>query len=167
MDGETTERAAADDLRTAPDRLADAVSIASDFGVAWIAIAVTQVATRRATPRDAARRLAAAGIVSLVLTRWLKHRYAVPRTGTLGVTRARTPSSDRFPSGHTLAAFTAALCVPRARWSRVVALGFAGLVAWARVRVGHHRPIDVVAGAAVGTLAGGAIASVLPPAASP
>jgi len=35
------------------------------------------------------------------------------------------------------------------------------------VRVGHHRPIDVVAGAAVGTLAGGAIASVLPPAAAP
>jgi undecaprenyl-diphosphatase len=160
----------ADDERTNDARpggvgsgVADAVSIASDFGVAWTLLAVAQVATRRTTARDAALRLGAAGLVSLVLTRWLKHRYAIPRAAvTTRRTTARTPSSERFPSGHTLAAFTAALVVPRNTVGRLLALGFAATVAWARVRVGHHRPVDVVAGAGVGTLAGAAISAALP-----
>lgn len=157
-----------DETADAPtaNRLADAVSMASDFGFVWVVVAVAQVLTGRTSPLAAARRLAAAGIVSLALTRWLKHRYAVPRADEPATTMARTPSSDRFPSGHTLAAFTAALSVPSGRRGRAVALAFAALVAWARVRVGHHRPVDVVAGAAVGSLAGGVLSRVLSPAAT-
>jgi undecaprenyl-diphosphatase len=150
------------DTSTPLNRLADAVSIASDFGAVWVVVALVQVLTRRSSPQNAARRLGIAGVASLVLTRSLKHRYAVPRVETSGATFARMPTSDRFPSGHTLAAFLAALTVPRRPAGRGLALGFAALVAWSRVRVGHHRPADVVAGAAVGTLAGSALAAVLP-----
>jgi len=142
-------------------RLADTVSIVSDFGAVWIAVSLAQVLTRRSTLRHAARRLGVAGVASLVLTRWLKHRYAVPRAESSTSSIARAPVSERFPSGHTLAAFTAALTVPRRPAGRAVALTFAALVAWARVRVGHHETVDVIAGAAVGTLAGSAISAVL------
>lgn len=146
---------------SAPRRVAEVVSAASDFGAIWVVVAVLQVLSRRATPRQALTRLGAAGVVSLVLTRWLKHRYAVPRSPTAPTSIARTPTSDRFPSGHTLAAFTAALTVPRHPLGRALALAVATLVAWARVRVGHHRVVDVVAGASVGTVAGSALAAAL------
>ena len=149
-----------------PNRLADAVSIASDFGIAWIAIALLQVLFKRSTPLDAARRLGIAGTVSLALTRWLKHRYAVPRGDAASPSLARVPSSGRFPSGHTLAAFTAAITVPTRPTGRAIAVAFAALVGWARVRVGHHRAVDVLAGAGVGTLAGAVLAAVLPSGAS-
>jgi membrane-associated phospholipid phosphatase len=150
-----------DDASSPTRRLADVVSAVSDFGAIWVVAAMIQVLGRRTSPREAAVRLGAAGIVSLVLTRWLKHRYAVPRPPVEVTSIARTPSSDRFPSGHTLAAFTAALTVPCSRRGRTAALGLAGLVAWARVAVGHHRVADVVAGAAVGTVAGSGLAAVL------
>ena len=149
------------DATSTPRRVAEIVSAASDLGAIWVAVAVLQVLSRRATPRQAATRLGAAGIVSLVLTRWLKHRYAVPREPAAPTSVARTPTSDRFPSGHTLAAFTAALTVPRQPSGRALALAVAALVGWARVRVGHHRVVDVVAGASVGTVAGSALAAVL------
>lgn len=140
------------------DRVADGVSLASDFGAVWVALSVAQVALGTNSLRSAARRLAGAGLVSLVLTRILKHYFAVPRDDTSSTaTLARTPSSSRFPSGHTLAAFTAALVVPRSPAARVAALCVACTVAWARVRVGHHRPADVVAGAAAGIAGGVAI----------
>ena len=150
------------DVDSTPNRVADAVSIASDFGIAWIVVAFLQVVFKRSTPLDAARRLGIAGTVSLALTRYLKHRYAVPRGEVVAPTLARVPTSGRFPSGHTLAAFTAALTVPTRPAGRAVAMAFAALVAWARVRVGHHRTIDVLAGAGVGTLAGSVLAAVLP-----
>jgi membrane-associated phospholipid phosphatase len=149
------------DAASTPRRVADVVSAASDFGAIWVALALLQVLSRQATPRQVATRLGAAGITSLVLTRWLKHRYAVPRPPAAPTTIARVPTSDRFPSGHTLAAFTAALTVPRRPTGRAIALAVAALVGWARVQVGHHRVVDVVAGASAGTVAGSALAAVL------
>src|ERR1039458_3268519 len=108
------------------DRIADAVSVASDFGAVWAALSALQVLLGRSSARGAARRLAAAGLASLVLTRVLKHHFAVPRTDDAESSSfARTPTSTRFPSGHTLAAFTSALVIPRSRRGRVVAVGFA------------------------------------------
>jgi membrane-associated phospholipid phosphatase len=143
-------------------QVADVVSIASDFGALWVAVSLAQVLLGRASLAAVGRRLGAAGITSLVLTRLLKHFYAVPRRSAAATTtRARTPSSSGFPSGHTLAAFVSAVVLPRTRRGRVLALTVASLVGWARVEVGHHGAADVVAGAVVGSTAGAALAVVL------
>ncbi|HLK45114.1 MAG TPA: phosphatase PAP2 family protein, partial [Acidimicrobiales bacterium] len=97
----------------APSRVADAVSIASDFGAVWVVVTALQVLRGQRTLRSGIVRLGASGVSSLVLTRWLKHRYAVPRPATSSGTLARTPTSTRFPSGHTLAAFVSATTIPR------------------------------------------------------
>jgi undecaprenyl-diphosphatase len=142
--------------------VADAVSLASDFGAVWVLACAVQVLLGRRRPSAAIARLGAAGVTSLVLTRSLKHYFgAPPRAAERTTTLARTPSSPGFPSGHTLAAFTSALSVPRSGAGRVAALGFAVLVAWARVKVGHHKTADVVAGAGAGALAGAAVRGVL------
>lgn len=61
------------------------------------------------------------------------------------------PSTHSFPSGHATVAFacatTLAWHVPRLR---VAAFALAALIAWSRVWVGVHYPVDVVAGALLG-----------------
>lgn len=143
-------------------QVADAVSIASDFGALWVAVSLAQVLTGRASIRAVVRRLGAAGVTSLVLTRVLKHHFAMPRRDDATATLARAPSSSGFPSGHTLAAFVSAVVLPRTGRGRVLALLVASMVGWARVEVGHHRAADVLAGAAVGSTAGAALAAILP-----
>lgn len=148
--------------RSSIDHLADAVSIASDFGIVWVAVSALKVLAGRSTTAGAIRRLAAAGFTSLALTRVLKHYFAVPRAELdASATRARTPTSSSFPSGHTLAAFASALVIPTSRRGRIAALSFAVLVAWSRVRVGHHQPADVAAGAVAGSVVGAGVAALL------
>jgi undecaprenyl-diphosphatase len=63
------------------------------------------------------------------------------------------PHSGAFPSGHAASAFAAATVIAWA--SRRLALPaylLAALVAWSRVYVGVHWPLDVIGGAALGTL---------------
>ncbi len=70
-----------------------------------------------------------------------------------------TLSKRSFPSGHATAAFAAvALLLPlmRRTWPRVLLLALACLVALSRLAVGAHWPLDVLAGAALGWLCGGA-----------
>jgi len=147
---------------SAADRVADAVSIASDFGIAWVALCALQVLTGRRGAAEALRRLAAAGFTSLALTRILKHHFGIDRdVAAVEGLRARAPSSSRFPSGHTLAAFAAAMALPRTTAGRLGATAAATTVAWSRVRVGHHRPEDVAAGAIVGAVAGAGLSVLL------
>jgi alpha-mannosidase/membrane-associated phospholipid phosphatase len=65
------------------------------------------------------------------------------------------PTSFSFPSGDAAFAFGAAVALGRVApaW-RVPALLFAVAVAFERVAVGVHYPIDVIAGALVGTISG-------------
>ena len=65
------------------------------------------------------------------------------------------PTSFSFPSGDTAFAFGAAVALGRVApaW-RVPALLFAFAVAFERVAVGVHYPIDVTAGAIIGTISG-------------
>jgi undecaprenyl-diphosphatase len=71
----------------------------------------------------------------------------------------QAPSTPSFPSGHATTAFATAvvvaILVPKLRWP---ALGVATLVAVSRPYLGVHFWLDVLAGAALGTLVGGAIA---------
>jgi undecaprenyl-diphosphatase len=66
-----------------------------------------------------------------------------------------TPLDLSFPSGHAATAFAGATLlsafVPRLRLLLYV---LAALVAWSRVYVGVHYPLDILAGAVLGTAVG-------------
>jgi undecaprenyl-diphosphatase len=71
------------------------------------------------------------------------------------------PASPSFPSGHATTTFACAVAiailVPRLRWA---ALGVAAVVGCARVYLGVHYGLDVLVGAALGTLIGATVALV-------
>ena len=75
---------------------------------------------------------------------------------------ARQPATYSFPSGHATVSFAAATVVA-ARVPRlaVPAYALAAAIAWSRVVVGVHYPLDVLAGAALG-VAIGALVTALP-----
>jgi undecaprenyl-diphosphatase len=63
------------------------------------------------------------------------------------------PASGSFPSGHAAAAFACATVIASASPRLAVPVYvLAGLVAWSRVYVGVHYPLDVLGGAALGVL---------------
>jgi undecaprenyl-diphosphatase len=66
-----------------------------------------------------------------------------------------TPTDPSFPSGHTTTAFACAVAVSvlHPKW-RVPMIGLAVLVGISRAYLGVHFPIDVMAGAVVGTMVG-------------
>jgi undecaprenyl-diphosphatase len=91
----------------------------------------------------------AAVVVAEVVTDLLK--LAIPRSRPDVETLVARPHTHSFPSGHATIAFACATVIgaalPRARvWLYVLA----ALVAWSRVYVGVHFPLDVVAGAVLG-----------------
>lgn len=103
-------------------------------------------------------KMAAAGLVGLLVYRQLKHRLVRERPYiTQQDVWAGTPPLDRFsfPSGHTLHAVAFTLVVvgqiPVLGW---VLVPFAVLVAASRVVLGLHYPTDVAAGAALGATFG-------------
>jgi membrane-associated phospholipid phosphatase len=89
---------------------------------------------------------------------------ARPHTGLPGEFHGPTMNSKffGFPSGHATSAFAPAAAVAvAAPVVGVPCLIFASSVSWSRMQLNRHRPLDVMTGAALGTLIGLCFGSVV------
>jgi undecaprenyl-diphosphatase len=111
----------------------------------------------RETGRRAAVRAAFSGGMALVLARIVGagHYQAIPSVLGLGRPLILHAANNSFPSDHVSLSFGIAMSLlfsgSASLWPQAVLL--AALVAFARVFVGVHFPLDVLAGALVGTSA--------------
>ena len=104
-------------------------------------------------------RLAAATLLGTLLSQALKRGLHRPRPTSAIVgfeALAENPDRFSFPSGHTTAAFAAAVALAGAPFglgpaALVLALG----IGLSRIYLGAHYPLDVAVGAALGGIAGG------------
>lgn len=138
---------------TGSERLARGVSISGDGWVyACLALALVVVGWRAALPHLAT--LAVAYAVELPLCFGLKQvlRRERPSVAFPHLTGG-FQAADRFsfPSGHACAAFLhAAALGARCPAALPLLLPWATFVAWSRVRLGVHFPLDVAVGALLG-----------------
>ena len=107
-----------------------------------------------------AERLTIAIIVTSTLVVIVKRAVRRSRPDSLLLHAYAPPDKYSFPSGHTAAAFALALAMlPMFPMLSAVLLGGALLVAWGRMALGVHYPVDVAAGAAIGIFVGTFIAA--------
>lgn len=142
------------DLMRAVSRLGD--------GVAWYILAACLFAMFGAAALPALRQMLVAGVVGVIVYKFLKTRTLRPRPFEVVSDVVCTGSPlDKFsfPSGHTLHAVSFSLVLAHHFPPLAPAVfGFAALVAVSRPVLGLHYPSDVLAGGAIGaTLACAAI----------
>lgn len=131
-------------------------------GAVWYALILMLPLAGGARAFYPAARMAAVGIIGVLLYKCLKSRLVRerPYVSLAGIVPGvRALDRYSFPSGHTLHAvsFTILACAsfPALGWLLVP---FAGAVAASRVVLGLHYPSDVAAGALIGAgLAGAAL----------
>ncbi len=127
-------------------------------GRSWGVIGVALLATARAAPVHVALRLAAGSSLGAAAAQLLKRTLnrARPTSAITGFEAlAENPDAFSFPSGHTAAAFGVAVALAgEPLHAGPVALTLATGIGLSRVYLGAHYPLDVAAGALVGTAAG-------------
>lgn len=130
------------------------------FGAVPLAAALVGLRLRRWAPAAA---VLVAGGSAYLLSQWAKDMVERPRptTAVLGTAPRGYASGWSFPSGHATVAFaiagTVICCIAERPW-RVVALAAAVLTAVARVYLGVHFPLDVLAGSILGLSVAGLVA---------
>jgi undecaprenyl-diphosphatase len=121
------------------------------YGLVWLAIALMLAVLWR-RPRVFVLVLAADAIADLVAALL---KGAIPRARPHVSHLIALPTSHSFPSGHTATSFACAtvLCALAPRF-RVAFVALAAAIAYSRLYDGVHYPLDVLAGAVLGTLVG-------------
>ena len=137
------------DHRAAPfDTFFVALSHIGSFGIVWFTLAALAALFLRRPTAFALVVIAyfASGTAATLI------KIAVDRPRPLDHPLVPEPTSDSFPSGHAATSFacaaTLAFMLPRNAAPVLYAL--AAGIAYSRVYVGVHYPLDVIAGAALG-----------------
>lgn len=142
------------------------LSVASAFALwgAWLGAAVLVMALwrHRADRAWLCVVAAAAGLASL-LSHAIALQLDVPRPFVLGLAPAYIAHAGRgsLPSTHATVMFMVALAFllrPSLRRPGLLLLALAAATGWARVYVGVHFPLDIVAGLLLGAVIAGALA---------
>lgn len=140
------------------DRTAVVASRASRGGFAWVGFSALL-----------ARRRGDAGILlETAAAAWIADGLAVAASHAIGRVRPcregrsllPCPDSPSLPSNHAAAAFAAAAALAARERSLSPLLAPAAVVAWSRVRVGVHTPLDVAAGGLLGVAVAGSVRQV-------
>lgn len=143
------------------DPLVSLYTTLGNGGILWIALSLAMLCYR--PTRKAGVLALLAMLLGLLCTNVvLKHLVARPRPWLslpiVPLVVENDPNS--FPSGHTCAAFAAGMIWVRAlprRWMGRLAAGMAVAMGLSRLYVGVHYPLDVLAGALVGSLCAWAV----------
>ena len=138
------------------DRVARGISIVADYGFGVAVAESIAVLRKKRSPLAAARRLAVVGISVAVVNYALKQLVSRPRPEGAATPHGfvRLPSSPSFPSGHTLAATTAAVALSDTLTGATFGVAGAGLVGWSRLRLRAHHGSDVIGGVVIGAILG-------------
>ena len=141
------------------DPVFEALTYAGTYGAIWLAVAaVAALVLRR--PQIFLWTLVADALGELAAD---VLKAAIPRTRPHVHTLVARPHTHSFPSGHATTSFACAtvlvFVLPRLRLPLLL---LAAAIAWSRVYVGVHWPLDVFAGAALGAALGGLVVTFLP-----
>lgn len=143
--------------RAVPDHLAYGLTALADHGLAWLLVGVAR--GWRSPPRRRAALFAVGytGVLSPGVNAAVKHvvgRARPPGGDQDHPLPVRVPRSASFPSGHTLAAWSAAHLLATEDPLAPAYYALATLVAWSRLHVRMHHASDVVGGALLGLALG-------------
>lgn len=133
------------------DPVFEALTYIGSYGAVWLALGVVlAVVLRRA-------RIVVGVAVAVALGEGTSDllKLLIPRHRPRGHSLVAMPQTHSFPSGHATIAFACATVlaglVPR---GRIAFFMLAAAIAWSRVYVGVHYPLDVLAGALLGAALG-------------